>query len=227
MQPELIKLIASELLINEKQIARTIALFDEGATIPFISRYRKEATGGLDEVQISNIKHLADQYIEIQKRKDTIINAIKNQNKLTEELLQRIEYAAHRDTTVSGMCMQAQTQLLRNQPTLACRTIEAAIRQSSVPEEQPMLFYTAYKAWTMAGDYREAAQQINRFIRLNDSLTRTSLQNSAGMIEKEYFRERTAFYDYRLKNRRKHEFRRAQKVSPLVFKGNCGKLSRR
>lgn len=91
MQPELIKLIASELLINEKQIARTIALFDEGATIPFISRYRKEATGGLDEVQISNIKHLADQYIEIQKRKDTIINAIKNQNKLTEELLQRIE----------------------------------------------------------------------------------------------------------------------------------------
>ena len=132
--------------------------------------------------------------------------AVTDTVRIPEELLQRIEYAAHRDTTVSGMCMQAQTQLLRNQPTLACRTIEAAIRQSSVPEEQPMLFYTAYKAWTMAGDYREAAQQINRFIRLNDSLTRTSLQNSAGMIEKEYFRERTAFYDYRLKNRRKHEF---------------------
>lgn len=132
--------------------------------------------------------------------------AVTDTVRIPEELLQRIEYAAHRDTTVSGMCMQAQTQLLRNQPALACRTIEAAIRQSSVPEEQPMLFYTAYKAWTMAGDYREAAQQINRFIRLNDSLTRTSLQNSAGMIEKEYFRERTAFYDYRLKNRRKHEF---------------------
>lgn len=91
MLPELIKLIASELSINEKQIAHTIALFDEGATIPFISRYRKEATGGLNEVQISDIKRLADQYLEIQKRKGTIINSIKSQDKLTEELLQRIE----------------------------------------------------------------------------------------------------------------------------------------
>lgn len=90
MQPELTKMIAAELSINEKQVAHTISLFDEGATIPFISRYRKEATGGLDEVQISEIKRLTERYNEIQKRKDTIINSIKNQNKLTDELFQRI-----------------------------------------------------------------------------------------------------------------------------------------
>lgn len=132
--------------------------------------------------------------------------AITDTVRISEELLRRIEAVAYQDSTVSGMCMQAQAQLLRNRPTLARRTIDAAIRQSSQPEERPMLFYTAYRASTMAGDYREAALQINRFIRLNDSLTRTSLQNSAGMIEKEYFRERTSFYDYRLESRRKHEF---------------------
>ena len=68
-----------------------------------------------------------------------------------------------------------------------------------------MLLYTAYRANMQAGNYREAARQIDRFICLNDSLTRTALQSSADMIEKEYFRERAAFYDYRLEHRRKRE----------------------
>ena len=68
-----------------------------------------------------------------------------------------------------------------------------------------MLYYTAYLANMAAGEYREATRQINRFILLNDSLTRTSLQNSAGMIEREFFRERTDFYDYRLQSRRRQE----------------------
>lgn len=68
-----------------------------------------------------------------------------------------------------------------------------------------MLLYTAYKADISAGRYQEATWNINKFIYYSDSLTRSSLQGSAGMIEKEYFRERSAFYDYRLQNRRTWE----------------------
>ncbi len=62
-----------------------------GATIPFISRYRKEVTEGLDEVQIGNIKELADKYTELSKRKTTVLSSIESQDKLTESLRERIE----------------------------------------------------------------------------------------------------------------------------------------
>ena len=85
------KLITAELNIPEKQIANTIALLDEGATIPFISRYRKEMTGSLDEIAISAIKQLYEKLQEIQKRKETILNTIEEQGLLTDELRNRIE----------------------------------------------------------------------------------------------------------------------------------------
>ncbi|NPA44226.1 MAG: RNA-binding transcriptional accessory protein [Chlorobi bacterium] len=85
------KLIASELNISEKQVENTILLFSEGATVPFISRYRKEMTGALDEVQISNIKQLQEKYIELEKRRASILTAIEKQGKLTDELKKQIE----------------------------------------------------------------------------------------------------------------------------------------
>lgn len=85
------KVIASALHIAEKQTANTIALLNEGATIPFISRYRKEVTGGLDEVQIESIKELYEKYSELQKRKNTILTTIAEQGKLTPELKKRID----------------------------------------------------------------------------------------------------------------------------------------
>lgn len=85
------KLISSALNIRESQIEKTIALLNDGATIPFISRYRKEATGGLDEVQIANIKEQYDKLIELTKRKETILKTIEEQEKLTPELKSRIE----------------------------------------------------------------------------------------------------------------------------------------
>ena len=89
---ELFNKIISELLnISEKQIQNTIHLIEEGATIPFISRYRKEATGGLDEVQIENIKEQHERLCDIAKRKETIINTISEQGKLTDDLQKRIE----------------------------------------------------------------------------------------------------------------------------------------
>ena len=84
------KLIASELQLSIKQVENTLALFNEGATIPFISRYRKEMTGSLDEVAIGNIKERYDKLLEIEKRKETIIKTIEEQGALTDELKKRI-----------------------------------------------------------------------------------------------------------------------------------------
>ncbi len=84
-------LIARFLQIPEGQVERTIGLLNEGATIPFISRYRKEVTGGLDEVQIGAVKAQLDKLTELRKRKETILATIEEQGKLTPELRKRIE----------------------------------------------------------------------------------------------------------------------------------------
>ena len=91
MQPELSKMVAATLSIAERQVARTLDLLEGGATIPFISRYRKEMTGGLDEVQIGEIKRVYDKLVETGKRKETILASIEAQDKLTDELKRRIE----------------------------------------------------------------------------------------------------------------------------------------
>jgi uncharacterized protein len=84
-------LISKSLNIPERQVEKTIELLNEGATIPFISRYRKEVTGGLNEVEIGNISNLADKLAELAKRKETILSSIEEQGKLTPELRKRIE----------------------------------------------------------------------------------------------------------------------------------------
>ena len=83
-------LIAERLNISEKNVDGTLALLDEGCTIPFIARYRKERTGGLDEVQISAISDQYERLKEIQKRKETVVKTITDLGKLTPELEKRI-----------------------------------------------------------------------------------------------------------------------------------------
>ena len=85
------QLISSELHLQEHAVENTLKLLDEGCTIPFISRYRKERTGGLDEVQITAISDRAERLKEIQKRKETILKTINEQGKMTAELQQRIQ----------------------------------------------------------------------------------------------------------------------------------------
>lgn len=85
------KRISEALNLAERGIDNTLQLLDEGCTIPFISRYRKERTGGLDEVQITSISELNDKLKEIEKRKETIIKTITEQGKLTPELAKRID----------------------------------------------------------------------------------------------------------------------------------------
>ena len=84
-------LIATSLGLTDKQVRQTLALLDDGATIPFISRYRKEATGGLDEVQIESIRDRYEKLKETERRKETILTTIEAQGKLTDALKQRIE----------------------------------------------------------------------------------------------------------------------------------------
>ena len=83
-------LIATALGISDKFVAATISLIEEGCTIPFIARYRKERTGGLDEVQIAAISDRYEKLLEIQKRKETVLKTIAELDKLTPQLQERI-----------------------------------------------------------------------------------------------------------------------------------------
>ena len=85
------RLIATALNLQERAVANTLALLEAGCTIPFISRYRKERTGGLDEVQITAISDRFDKLQEIQKRKETVVKTITDLGKMTPELQKRID----------------------------------------------------------------------------------------------------------------------------------------
>ena len=130
------------------------------------------------------------------------IYTVAESERIPDDLLRRIETSIRSDTTAAGYCTRAQTFLLRNRPDSARRCLQRAETLDPDNDVLPMIEYTAYRVETRAGRYREAARKIDRFIFLNDSLTRTALQTSAGMIERDYFRERAAFADFRMQNRR-------------------------
>ena len=87
---EFSQMIATALKLPVHYVKNTLKLLESGATIPFISRYRKEATGGMNEVQISDISTYNEKLKELAKRKDTILSTIEEQGKLTDELKKRI-----------------------------------------------------------------------------------------------------------------------------------------
>lgn len=86
-----IGLISAQLGISTRQVQQTIDLLASGATVPFIARYRKEATGSMDEVKIQEVKDLWTKFVEADKRRETIIKAIEEQGKMTPELLQKLQ----------------------------------------------------------------------------------------------------------------------------------------
>lgn len=91
MNPIYVTTIARRLEVREWQVENCVKLFEEGATIPFISRYRKERTGGLDEVAVAEIRHWNDVFADMEKRKATILETIAEAGALTDELRGRIE----------------------------------------------------------------------------------------------------------------------------------------
>ncbi|WP_435355352.1 Tex family protein [Emticicia sp. SJ17W-69] len=90
MTQKQIQIIALTVGVAEKNIQNTISLLEEGATVPFISRYRKEMTGSMDEVQVANTKDLYNKFIEADKRREAIIKSIEEQGKMTPELLLKL-----------------------------------------------------------------------------------------------------------------------------------------
>jgi hypothetical protein len=85
------KIIAAQLKLREQAVENTLELLEEGCTIPFISRYRKEKTGNMDEVNIEAIAQANEKLKEMAKRKETILKTIEEQGKLTDALKERIE----------------------------------------------------------------------------------------------------------------------------------------
>ena len=83
--------IAEMLGVRDWQVENCVKLFEEGATIPFISRYRKERTGGLDEVAVAEVRHWADVFVEMEKRKATVLENIEAAGALTDELKAKVE----------------------------------------------------------------------------------------------------------------------------------------
>lgn len=94
MRDQHIQLVAQELSIGTKQVDATLTLLDEGATVPFISRYRKELTGSLDEVEVATIRDRIQQLRELDKRREAILKSIEEQGKLTDDLRKQIMEAA-------------------------------------------------------------------------------------------------------------------------------------
>ena len=92
MNKEYVSIIVRETGLRENQVENTLKLLENGATIPFISRYRKESTGGMDEVQVTEVSDALEQLEALAKRKETIIGTIESQEKLTPELKNRIEH---------------------------------------------------------------------------------------------------------------------------------------
>ena len=84
-------IIADRLGLEAKKVENTLTLLEEGCTIPFISRYRREKTGGLDEVMIGEISEWRDRLTELTKRKETVCKTLDEQGKMTEELKRRID----------------------------------------------------------------------------------------------------------------------------------------
>src|SRR5450432_2289574 len=87
------KKLSAEFSVAEKQVIANVSILDEGATVPFISRYRKELTGSLDEVQVAGIRDRIQQMRDLDKRREAILKSLTEMGKLTPELEQKINEA--------------------------------------------------------------------------------------------------------------------------------------
>src|SRR5947208_183915 len=97
-QTKIVHLIATELGVGPQQVAAAVALLDEGATVPFIARYRKEATGNLDDTHLRTLEERLLYLRELEERRTAILASIDEQGKLTDELRGAIEAAATKQT---------------------------------------------------------------------------------------------------------------------------------
>jgi uncharacterized protein len=109
--------ISEELAVASKQVAATVELLDEGATVPFIARYRKELTGSLDEVAIAAIRDRIEQLRELDKRRESIIRSLKDQEKWTQELEEKLN-VAHTMSVLEDIYLPSNQNAVQELPLL-------------------------------------------------------------------------------------------------------------
>lgn len=194
MTEQLTEIVARETGLGLQSVLNTIQLLDEGSTIPFISRYRKEVTGNLDEVEVGKIRETYYRLIELQKRKETILNTIEEQGKLTDELRKKIE-----DCWVSS---QLEDLYLPYRPKR--RTKATVAREKGL---EPLA------ALVMRQDGSEPARLAERFVKGDVKDTDDALQGASDIIA-EWVNE-----SERARNTVRRLFEREGVISSKVVKG--------
>lgn len=141
-----------------------------------------------DELAESSLTNLASLYV------------ISGKRQIPHDLLQRIELSARKDT-LYGYHTLVDVQLLKNRVDSARYYLKLAEAHTTDIRDMADLYYTAYRIEAQSKNFEKATDNIHRYIYLTDSLTRSNIQFSAGMVEREYFQEQSAFAEYRIKNR--------------------------
>lgn len=141
-----------------------------------------------DELAESSLTNLASLYV------------ISGKRQIPHDLLQRIELSARKDT-LYGYHTMVDVQLLKNRVDSARYYLKLAEAHTTDIRDMADLYYTAYRIEAQSKNFEKATDNIHRYIYLTDSLTRSNMQFSAGMVEREYFQEQSAFAEYRIKNR--------------------------
>jgi uncharacterized protein len=130
------QIVGTELNISANAISSVLALFKDGGTVPFIARYRKEATGNLDEVQIRQILERTQYWIEFEKRKGTVLHSIEEQGKLTESLRTRIEQCKSKTSLEELYLPFKQKRKTKGQKAIEQGLKPLAIRMQNEPINQ-------------------------------------------------------------------------------------------
>lgn len=161
---DVIQRIAEELSVNIKQVSAAVSLLDEGATVPFISRYRKEVTGGLDDIQLRTLDERLNYLRELNSRRETIIDSIKSQGKLTAELEKAI-LQADTKTLLEDLYLpykpkrRTKAQIAREAGLEPLADIIFEDR-SVIPDQQATQFINIEKAINTPEDALDGAKQI-------------------------------------------------------------------
>lgn len=186
--------IAVEVGCKPEQVKSTLSLMEAGATVPFISRYRKEATGGLDEVQIGKIKDLFERYTELEKRRETILASLKEQDVLTPELKKKVE-----DATTSQELEDLYLPYRPKRKTRATKAIELGL--------EPLAKII------MAQNERFPETAAQRFVKGDVASVEDALQGARDIIA-EWMSENAA-----LRSRLRQLFQREATISSKMVKG--------